>query len=302
MPGSAHTIAAGCNGAVGIYDDGVMRPVSFNGVTGIVAFGTASSLFVNSLGEPGSNIYRLAVDANGVTLAQTGNGAAPPIFSIGLTTAFGNVITPDGQVINQNTLQILAALSGQSPDQVVTVAPDENVGRIFGGSRTFFGFVNQTAYAFDPFHYQPVASLNIPGPYGAVSVLPRLLRWGQDGIVFQGEAGFFGQTSLYSVESPSFVLPQTGRPNAAPEATALAPARVSAHSPNLQLKVAGANFAKGAVILWNGKQRETIYKSASELIADIPAADLANPGASQISVVNPSPGGGVSPALNLAIQ
>ncbi len=301
MPGHAHTIAAACNNVTGIYDDGVLRPATFTAVTGILAFGSDSILFMNSLGEPGSNILRLAVDENGVTLDATGNGVAPS-FSIGLATAFAEVITPDGQVINSSSLNVIGSLAGRAPDAIVSIEPDESVGRIFGGSRTFFGFVNSTAYAFDPFHYQPLASLNVPGPFGSVMVLPRLLRWGQDGIAFQGQAGLFGQTALYSVESPSFVLPQPISPNPVASIISLSPATVSAGSPNLRLHVNGSNFTCGAVVRLNGKLRETVYVSATELVADVPAADLAKPGLLTINVANPTPGGGNSTALNFTVR
>lgn len=302
MPGHPHTIAAACNGVTGIYDDGVPRQVTFSAANGIVAFGSDSSLFMNSLGEPGSNIYHLAVDANGVTLDASGTGAAPPIFALGLTSAFGEVITPDGQVIDPNSLNIIGLMAGQNPDAIITVQADESVGRIFGGSRTFFGFVNSTAYAFDPLHYQLLASLNMPGPTGSVSVLPRLLRWGQDGIAFQGEPGLFAQTHLYSVQSPSFVLPQLASPNPVPSLSSLSPATVSAGSPNLRLQINGSNFARGAVVSLNGMVRETVYVSATELIADLPAADLVKPGLLAVTVANPVPGGGNSTAFNLPVQ
>jgi hypothetical protein len=302
MPGHPHTIAAACNGVTGIYDDGVQRPTTFSAANGIIAFGSDSVLFMNSLGEPGSNIYRLAVDSNGVSLDGSGTGAAPPSFALGLTTGFGEVITPDGQVIDPNSLNIIGSLSGQSPDGIITVQADENIGRVFGGSHTFFGFVNSTAYAFGPLHYQPLASLNMPGPSGAVSVLPRLLRWGRDGIVFQGESGFSGQTHLYSVESPSFVLPQPNWPNPIPRVDSLSPATVSAGSPNLRLHINGSNFVRGAVVSLNGAVRETVYVSATELLADVPVADLVNPVLIAITVSNPAPEGGNSTSLNLTVQ
>jgi hypothetical protein len=257
---------------------------------------------MNSLGEPGSNIYRLAVDFNGVTLDAAGNGAAPPIFALGLTTGFGEVITPGGQVIDPTSLNIIGSLSGQNPDGIISVQIDESLGRIFGGSRTFFGFVNSTAYSFDPLHYQPLASLNMPGPFGSVSVLPRLVRWGQAGIAFQGEPGLFAQTHLYSVQSPSFVLPQPASPNPAPSVSSLSPATVSVGSPNLRLQINGSDFVRGAAVSLNGAARETIYVSSTELIADVPGADLAKPGLLAIAVANPVPGGGNSATVNLTVQ
>jgi len=133
-------------------------------------------------------------------------------------------------------------------------------------------------------------------------VLPRLLRWGQDGIAFQGQAGLFGQTALYSIESPSFVLPQPISPNPVASIISLSPATVSAESPNLRLHVNGSNFARGAVVRLNGKPRETVYVSATELLADVPAADLAKPGLRTINVANPTPGGGNSTALNFTVR
>lgn len=300
MPGQPHSIAA-ASSVIAVYDDGVARPVTAS-TLGILAFASSSTLFANAGGEPGSNIYRLAVDANGVTLDASGTGAAPPLFALGLTSAFGEVITPDGQVIDPNSLNIAGSLSGQSPDSIISVQADESVGRIFGGSWTFFGFVNSTAYAFDPLHYQPLASINMPGPSGSVMVFPRIVRWGQDGVAFQGEPGLFAQTHLYSVQSPSFILPQPAAPNPVPGVGSLSPATVSAGSPNLRLQINGSNFARGAVVSLNGMVRETVFVSATQLIADVPAADLAKPGLLALTVANPAPGGGDSAPLNLTVQ
>lgn len=301
MPGHPHTIAAACNGVTSIFDDGVPRPVTFSGPSGILAFLSDSTLFMNSEGEPGSNIYRLAVDEAGVSLEGTGTGAEPPNFALGLTTAFGKVITPDGQVIDPNSLNVIGLLQGQDPDEIVSVQPDQGLARIFGGSETDLGFVNSTAHAFDPSHYQLLASLNVPGPSGPVMVLSRFLRWGQDGIAFQGERGLFGPTGLYSLASPSFVLPPSASPNPLPHLTSLSPAKVSAGSPNLKLQINGSNFVRGAVVRLNGMARETVYVSATELIADLPAADLSKSGLLAISIANPTPGGGESAPLNLVV-
>lgn len=189
MPGKPHTIATSFCNLTGIYDDGVLRPETFSGA-GLLAFGSDSTLFVRSGGSPGSNIYRLAVDANGVILDASGTGATPPNFFIGLTTGFGEVINPNGQVIDPNSLSLVGSLTGQNLDEIISVDPDESVGRIFAGSYAFLGLVNSTAYAFDPLHFQVLGTLNIPRPNGTVRALPRLLRWGRNGIVFQERQAF----------------------------------------------------------------------------------------------------------------
>lgn len=153
-------------------------------------------------------------------------------FSPMVSAEFGEVLTPDGQVIDPLSLNILGALAPPAPDALVSVLPDEGVGRVFGGAYGSFNFVNATAYAFDPDHYRSLASLSVPEPYGTVGILPPLIRWGRDGIAFQSAPGFFGQPRLYSVESSSFVLPHPTSENPTPVLVSLAPATVSLSPPD----------------------------------------------------------------------
>jgi hypothetical protein len=60
------------------------------------------------------------------------------------------------------------------------------------------------------------------------------------------------------------------------------------------LTVNGANFAQGAVVRWNGANRPTQFVTRWTLTAQIPASDLEQPGAVQVTVFNPAPGGGES--------
>jgi hypothetical protein len=65
--------------------------------------------------------------------------------------------------------------------------------------------------------------------------------------------------------------------------------------------VTGANFARGAVVRWNGADRPTAYVSAGRLEAALSAADLATPGTGALTVWNPAPGGGASNSLALPV-
>ncbi|MGB7215010.1 MAG: hypothetical protein WBE98_08225, partial [Gammaproteobacteria bacterium] len=79
--------------------------------------------------------------------------------------------------------------------------------------------------------------------------------------------------------------------------TEVEPTLATAGSADLALTVRGAGFVPGSVIRWNGQDRPTTYVSSVELVALIPASDLANPTAASIQVFNPLPGGGVSNSL-----
>jgi hypothetical protein len=82
--------------------------------------------------------------------------------------------------------------------------------------------------------------------------------------------------------------------NRAPAVTALQPAVALAGGQAFALVVTGTGFAADAQVTWNGQARTTQYVSAQELRAEIQATDIALPGAVQVGVQNPQPGGGVA--------
>jgi hypothetical protein len=87
-----------------------------------------------------------------------------------------------------------------------------------------------------------------------------------------------------------------------PTITQLSPVSAVAGGPAFQLTVLGTNFAQGSVVRWNGQDRITQYLGVTELVANIPAADIANVGSAQITVFSPPPGGGTSNAVTFQIN
>ncbi len=82
----------------------------------------------------------------------------------------------------------------------------------------------------------------------------------------------------------------------------LSPASATAGSASFTLTVNGANFNSNSVVLWNGAVRTTTYVSSTQLTASILAQDIANESTSLITVANPAPNGGSSPAQPLAVM
>lgn len=72
------------------------------------------------------------------------------------------------------------------------------------------------------------------------------------------------------------------------------PPRIASGTPGFLLSVRGIGFAPGAIVEWNGDARQTTFEDASHLTVTIPAADIAKPSTSLITVNNPGPGGGTS--------
>ncbi len=62
----------------------------------------------------------------------------------------------------------------------------------------------------------------------------------------------------------------------------------------LTLTVNGGGFVAASVVNWNGSPRATTFVSSSRLSATILASDIATASSAAVTVVNPSPGGGVS--------
>jgi 6-phosphogluconolactonase (cycloisomerase 2 family) len=74
-----------------------------------------------------------------------------------------------------------------------------------------------------------------------------------------------------------------------------------AGGPAFTLDVVGSSFMSSSQVRWNGANRPTTFVSATRLQAQIPAADIAQPGLAGVTVFNPAPGGGSSNAATFTI-
>jgi len=90
--------------------------------------------------------------------------------------------------------------------------------------------------------------------------------------------------------------------NPVPMLTSIAPTSATVGGPAFTLTVNGLDFVSGSTVQWNGSGRPTTFVNGTQLSAAIPAADLAAPGTAQVTVVNPTPGGGTSSAITFTIQ
>ena len=85
--------------------------------------------------------------------------------------------------------------------------------------------------------------------------------------------------------------------NPIPAVSLLAPSSATAGGIGFTLTVTGGNFVPASKVLWNGALRPTTFVSATRLTVAIAAADIASPGAVDVTVASPAPGGGASSAL-----
>lgn len=88
--------------------------------------------------------------------------------------------------------------------------------------------------------------------------------------------------------------------NPAPTLTSLAPAEAvqyGAAGKSMPIHIYGSGFVEDSQAQWNGNNRPTQYINESELVVTITAVDATPAGVSNITVKNPTPGGGTSNSL-----
>jgi hypothetical protein len=89
--------------------------------------------------------------------------------------------------------------------------------------------------------------------------------------------------------------------NPVPVLGSINPSAVLAGTGAFTLSLTGSNFISSSAVQWNGSARPTTFVSSTQLRAAIPSADIALPGAADVTVFNPTPGGGSSSALPILV-
>jgi len=84
--------------------------------------------------------------------------------------------------------------------------------------------------------------------------------------------------------------------NPVPAISGISPAFTNAGGAVFTLTVNGSGFIAGSTVYWGTSALTTTYVSASQLTAQVPAADTATVGTISITVQTPTPGGGTSNA------
>lgn len=89
---------------------------------------------------------------------------------------------------------------------------------------------------------------------------------------------------------------------AAPTLTSLSQASANAGAAAFSLTVTGQNFLSASIVEWNGAPLPTTFTSATQLVANVPAANLAIAGTAQIAVEDPAPQSLISNSLTFSIN
>jgi hypothetical protein len=90
--------------------------------------------------------------------------------------------------------------------------------------------------------------------------------------------------------------------NPQPGGGMVTPPSVPAGSNALTLTVTGTNFTQASVVFVNGSARVTTFVSSTSLFVTLLSSDLDQAGTLNITVTNPPPGGGTTPAIGFLVM
>jgi hypothetical protein len=192
-PGAPHTTAVSlgnsgvspaAQGGVTIFDDASPRATTAPG--NITLFDSlqwgadATALFAANYESSGFDFYMLTVSSSGVSLARDfANTFSSYSNRIHFDPGTKLVYADDGHVINPVTGQSVGQFIAAGP-----MVPDSTLNLAFFAKIGNGGTV--TIQSFDLTHFTPVSSITVSGVNG----LPkRLIRWGQNGLAFNTDAG-----------------------------------------------------------------------------------------------------------------
>ena len=108
----------------------------------------------------------------------------------------------------------------------------------------------------------------------------------------EGEDG-----ELYLVDFDGGAVLRIDFPRPAPRVTALEPPQASRGRPAMTMTLVGENFTPDSEVRWNGRPIPSTYIDRHRLEVRLEAEQLAATGVRQVTVSNPTPGGGLSDAV-----
>ena len=110
------------------------------------------------------------------------------------------------------------------------------------------------------------------------------------------------EITIVSTASDHTLYAQWTSVNPVPTIITLSPSSATAGGAAFTLTVYGTNFVNDSVVRWNGSDRTTTFVSTTQLTATITMGDIATVGTYPVTVFNPTPGGGISNAVDFTVM
>ena len=294
---AASDIVVAPNGTIYVTDVGQKAVRKIDPNSGVISSLNISQKQYTGIGIDSAGLLYLANFDDNTVLRETGAGTG--VFSAlaaGLVKPRDVAVASDGSVY----VTVAPAIPGTGNNQIV---------RISSGSQTIVaggapGFGGDGGAAIN-------AQINIsPSPLVIGNAQPSEFPLTVNIVAGPNNEIFFTDTNNNRIRRLSSALTTCvktgtitiGGTNPTPQVTALSPSSIVQGSPGFTLTVTGTGFVPTSTVRWNGSDRTTNYNSSMQLTASIPASDLVNSGVVPITVSSPTPGGGISNAVNFTVN
>jgi hypothetical protein len=277
----------------------VINPVpTISGLTpGVIAMGSAAfTLTVNGNGFVPGAVVNWNGSPRPTTVVDSGRLTAQ-IGAADIVTAGSATITVVNPAPGGGPSNALSFTISSQPNPVPTLT-GLNPSTIPAGSAAFALTVTGTNFA-------PGAVINWQGSPRVTTFVNETQLTAQINaadVGTQGSAGIIVVNPAPGGGASNALVFTITPPNPVPVLTGLTPNVASVGGPAFILTVQGSGFVNGSIVNWNGGARPTIFVSATQLQAQIPASDIAGLGSSSVTVVSPAPGGGLSNALTFTVS
>jgi hypothetical protein len=213
------------------------------------------------------------------------------LLTAGIVTLDVTTPSPGGGISNTATFEIDApapTISWLSPARVYTGSGDVTV--VVKGSN----FINTTYLAWNGTRLNATAALMVDSLGDVLqATLPAAdltnATTGTLSVITPGPGGGEADQSFAITQHP-------------PQISWLSPGFAIPGGTDFVLTLSGMDFNPAAQVYWSGNALATTFVSAGELQATVPAADIADAGVAEVTVVNPVASGGVSAPATFAID
>jgi hypothetical protein len=274
----------------------VARDFDLDGNVDFVTSNAANSTVTARLGK-GDGTFKAGLNfaagsvPTGMAIGDFNNDQKPDV----VVADFGNTVTGVGSAVSvllNNSTGLDYVFSGPSPPTAVagtafsfTVTVKDFLHNVDGAYRGTIHFTSTDNFAVLPSDYTFTATDAGVHTFSAT---------------FQssGTQTITGTDTIDSTITGSLTITVS---NPVPMATGLMPISAPEGSADLSITVIGSGFSATSVVEWNGTALATSFSDNSHLHATVPAADLVEEGSANVTVFNPTPGGGTSSPITFQI-
>lgn len=293
----ASDVVVTANGTIYVTDVGQRSVRRILPSTGIISSLTLGSAQYTGLGlDSTGRLYVANYENNQLMRETAANSGTFTVLAAGLTRARDVAVNANGTAFV--TVSPAARVTGNH--QIVQVSSSGTATVVAGGNPGFAGDGGPASSA-----QIRISPSELVVGTGAANQLPETVAI----VIGLNNEVVFTDTNnnrIRSLKPSSVTCERTGTivingNNPVPQITSLSPSAALQNSGAFTLTINGNSFVEGAAVRWNGNARTTTFVSASQLTANINAADLATPGLVSVTVTNPAPGGGTSSASSFTV-